>query len=177
MRCGGEGSALTDTVSALTHWAELNMDAVLAAQNAYDSAAQQAAVQAHIHHEIEQFPKGYQTPVGQRGLTLSGGQRQRVTLARTLLGQAPILLLDDPFANVDTETEHAIIEALNQRHSHNPNCITIFASHRFAWVQQAHTIVVLNAHGTVQAVGSHEWLMDTCALYQSLFKKAQGYTA
>lgn len=124
---------------------------------------------AQIDHEIMAFPQQYQTKLGERGVTLSGGQRQRSTLTRTLLTTPDVLLLDDPFASVDSETEHAIIQGLKARRwLHNKT--TLFTSHRFTWVQQADWILVLNSLGQLEAQGTHTELMLTSALYQALFE-------
>lgn len=126
-----------------------------------------AAQTAQIHSEILGFPKAYATLVGERGVTLSGGQRQRSTLARTLLAEPQILLLDDPFSSVDAQTETLIIEAMEARRKRS-NKTTIFSSQRFALVRQADQIIVLNAQGEIDAIGTHDQLCATSALYQSL---------
>lgn len=124
---------------------------------------------AQIHSEIMTFPKTYQTVVGERGVTLSGGQRQRSTLARTLLMAPQILLLDDPFSNVDSETEETIIQALFERKLLKHKT-TVFASQRFALVRRADKIIVLDESGRIDAIGTHDDLIQTSALYQSLNK-------
>ena len=81
-------------------------------------AIEEAARLAAIHDDILRFPQGYETPVGERGITLSGGQRQRVAIARALLADAPLLLLDDALSAVDTHTESTILSHLRERHRH-----------------------------------------------------------
>ncbi len=124
---------------------------------------------AQIHEEILTFPKSYQTLVGERGVTLSGGQRQRSALARTLLIEPQFLLLDDPFSNVDTQTESEIIQALQERKLLRQRT-TIFASQRFSLVRQADWILVLNASGEMDAKGTHQELLESSALYRALNK-------
>lgn len=126
-----------------------------------------SAQTARIHDEILGLPQAYATMVGERGITLSGGQRQRAALARTLLVAPQVLLLDDPFSNVDGHTEAAIIDALRER-QFLQNRTTIFTSQRFTLVRQADCIVVLNAAGELDAVGTHDDLLSRSALYRSL---------
>lgn len=133
-----------------------------------DSVTETARI-ARLHDEIMEFCDAYQTLVGERGITLSGGQRQRCTLARTLLASPAILLLDDPFSNLDAATEQAIIAALQERHLLRERT-TIFTSHRFSLVQQADRIVVLNCRGEIEAVGTHAQLLESSVLYRSLSK-------
>jgi ATP-binding cassette subfamily B multidrug efflux pump len=124
---------------------------------------------ARIHDEILRFPDAYDTLVGERGVTLSGGQRQRSTLARTLMAEPEILLLDDPFSSVDTLTEAAIIQGLQARRR-TRHKTTIFASQRFALVKQADRVLLLNADGELEAQGTHETLLKTSRLYRALNK-------
>jgi ATP-binding cassette, subfamily B, multidrug efflux pump len=137
----------------------------------FESVSEMAEL-ARIHPEILGFPKGYDTMVGERGVTLSGGQRQRSTLARTLLVTPQILLMDDPFSNVDTETEEAIIAGLQERHLRHRKT-TVFTSQRFSLVRQADKIVVLNANGEMDAIGTHDELIERSALYRSLTRTEQ----
>lgn len=132
---------------------------------------QETAQAAQVHQDIMAFPKAYQTMVGERGVTLSGGQRQRSTMVRTLLVSPNILLLDDPFSNVDSATEDAIIAGLRERRILSEKT-TIFVSQRFTLVRQANKIVVLNAAGQVDSIGTHEELMKTSELYRSLNRMA-----
>ncbi|WP_428773318.1 ABC transporter ATP-binding protein [Vibrio sp.] len=121
---------------------------------ASDDEVHQAAKLAAVHEDIMQFPDGYQTLVGERGVTLSGGQRQRISIARALISQAPILVLDDALSAVDIKTEKLIIEHLQQRREQT----LIVVSHRLSAIERADQIVVL-AHGDVIEKGRHRELI------------------
>ncbi|MBY7873877.1 ATP-binding cassette domain-containing protein [Vibrio fluvialis] len=121
---------------------------------ASDKDVHQAAKLAAIHDDILQFPEGYQTLVGERGVTLSGGQRQRISIARALISQAPILVLDDALSAVDIKTEKVIIEHLQQRREQT----LIVVSHRLSAIERADEIVVL-AHGEMIEKGTHRELI------------------
>ncbi|MBY8272270.1 ATP-binding cassette domain-containing protein [Vibrio fluvialis] len=121
---------------------------------ASDEEVHQAAKLAAIHDDILQFPEGYQTLVGERGVTLSGGQRQRISIARALISQAPILVLDDALSAVDIKTEKVIIEHLQQRREQT----LIVVSHRLSAIERADEIVVL-AHGEMIEKGTHRELV------------------
>ncbi|MBY8109803.1 ATP-binding cassette domain-containing protein [Vibrio fluvialis] len=121
---------------------------------ASDEDVRQAAKLAAIHDDILQFPEGYQTLVGERGVTLSGGQRQRISIARALISQAPILVLDDALSAVDIKTEKVIIEHLQQRREQT----LIVVSHRLSAIERADEIVVL-AHGEMIEKGTHRELI------------------
>ncbi|EKO3961172.1 ATP-binding cassette domain-containing protein [Vibrio fluvialis] len=121
---------------------------------ASDEDVNQAAKLAAIHDDILQFPDGYQTLVGERGVTLSGGQRQRISIARALISQAPILVLDDALSAVDIKTEKVIIEHLQQRREQT----LIVVSHRLSAIERADEIVVL-AHGEMIEKGTHRELI------------------
>ncbi|MBY8028794.1 ATP-binding cassette domain-containing protein [Vibrio fluvialis] len=121
---------------------------------ASDEDVHQAAKLAAIHDDILQFPEGYQTLVGERGVTLSGGQRQRISIARALISQAPILVLDDALSAVDIKTEKVIIEHLQQRREQT----LIVVSHRLSAIERADEIVVL-AHGEMIERGTHRELI------------------
>ncbi|NNC94862.1 MAG: ABC transporter ATP-binding protein [Chitinophagales bacterium] len=114
-----------------------------------------AAEVAGIGHIEEVFPEGYDTVVGEKGVTLSGGQKQRVALARTILSEPDILILDDITSAVDTETEFAIFDALNERLE---KTTTVIISHRLTSIQQADRIIVLN-DGKIEMTGTHESLI------------------
>ncbi|WP_158146382.1 ABC transporter ATP-binding protein [Vibrio fluvialis] len=121
---------------------------------ASDEEVHQAAKLAAIHDDILQFPEGYQTLVGEHGVTLSGGQRQRISIARALISQAPILVLDDALSAVDIKTEKVIIEHLQQRREQT----LIVVSHRLSAIERADEIVVL-AHGEMIEKGTHRELI------------------
>ena len=126
----------------------------------------EATKTARIHEFISTLPDGYDTVIGERGVTLSGGQRQRVALARALIKQSPIFVIDEATRYLDTETESDIRESLSTSSSDR---ITIIISHRLASVYKSTKIIVLD-HGKIIASGSHEDLLKNSPLYASLWK-------
>ncbi len=136
--------------------------------DAEDWEVEWAAKAAHIHAEILTFPKGYDTLVGERGITLSGGQRQRVALARALLVDAPILILDDCLSSVDNQTAQAILRHLRQARAQKT---VIFITHRLTAAVEADQIWVMDKGRIVQQ-GSHAQLLaDPQGLYARLWAK------
>ncbi|MDE0757954.1 MAG: ABC transporter ATP-binding protein [Pseudomonadales bacterium] len=123
-----------------------------------------ATMTAQIHDSILKFPRSYESLVGERGVTLSGGQRQRIALARALVKQPPILILDDSLSAVDTDTEAKILTAL--RAQRNPQT-TIIIAHRLSSVMHADRIFVLNAGQIIQQ-GHHQTLSKQPGVYQKL---------
>ena len=131
-----------------------------------------AAQMADIHDDILRFPHGYDTPVGEKGITLSGGQRQRVAIARSLLADSTLLLLDDALSAVDTGTETRILEHLAELRQAQPGRAAIIASHRLSAVVAADHIVVLKAGRVVEA-GTHDQLLALDGWYASQWRYQQ----
>lgn len=132
-------------------------------------AVEKAAQQAQIHAEILNFPKQYETLVGERGITLSGGQRQRTALARGLLVDAPILVLDDSLSSVDNETALHILENLS---TGTQRKTVLFITHQLSAAAQADLILVM-AEGQIVQNGTHSELLQQPGLYQSLWQDYQ----
>jgi len=130
-----------------------------------DEDVYRAAQAAAVHDVILGFPEGYETIVGEKGVTLSGGQKQRVTLARTLLKDPAILILDDATSSVDTETEAAIRDALEDL---MPGRTTFIIAHRLQTVMSADLIVVLDKGRIVQR-GTHDELLTQEGTYRRIY--------
>jgi len=126
-----------------------------------------AAKVAHIDEEIESFPQGYDTVIGERGLMLSGGQKQRLTLARALVTDPPILVLDDALSSVDAQTERAILRALRET---TRDKTVIIISHRIAAVRDADIIFVVD-EGRIVERGTHADLVERGGVYTEIFQQ------
>ena len=125
---------------------------------------------ADIHEDIQNFPDGYETMVGEKGVTLSGGQKQRVAIARSLLVKSPILILDDSLSALDTKTDAAIQHAL---HKQRFNRTMIMITHRITSAMKADFILVLE-QGKITQIGTHEELIQQEGLYQRIYQLQQG---
>jgi len=127
----------------------------------------QAAKDAYIDHNISKFKEGYETLVGERGVTLSGGQKQRVSIARALMKNPEILILDDCLSAVDTETEEIILNNLNRI---NKNRTTLIVTHRISSIKHADSIIVLDKGEIIQQ-GTHAELSKTKGFYKNLYEQ------
>ncbi|MGB3618945.1 MAG: ABC transporter ATP-binding protein, partial [Catalinimonas sp.] len=129
--------------------------------------AEQAARDADLHDNVSDFPLGYETRVGERGITLSGGQKQRVSIARALVRDPQILILDDALSAVDTKTENAI---LNRLRGVAENRTAVIISHRVSSAKLADQIIVLD-EGRIVERGDHAALMAAGGAYRELYEK------
>lgn len=131
---------------------------------------EQAAKMAEAHEFISTFVEGYETLLGQRGVNLSGGQKQRISIARALIRQPEILILDDCTSAVDVATEVRIREAL-KKYTNNLTCLII--AQRITSVMDADKIVVMD-QGEIAGIGNHDTLLKTCRVYQEIFQSQFG---
>ena len=128
------------------------------------SAVQQAATLADVDSNIKEFSKGYGTVLGERGVTVSGGQKQRISIARALMKDAPILILDDSVSAVDTKTERTILENLRATRADKT---TILIAHRISTIESMDKVLFID-NGRLAAFGKHEELYATCKDYQKM---------
>jgi ATP-binding cassette subfamily B protein/ATP-binding cassette subfamily C protein/ATP-binding cassette subfamily B multidrug efflux pump len=149
--------------------ASIAQNIALAKAGASRAEVEQAARLADLHHDVRRFADGYDTLVGERGVTLSGGQRQRVAIARALLTDTPLLLLDDALSAVDTGTETRILEHLRGARAGRT---AIIVSHRLSAVADADQIVVLKA-GRVTERGTHDELLAAGGWYAAQWRYQQ----
>ncbi len=129
-----------------------------------DALVEKAARLSDVHDDISDFTSGYRTILGERGVTVSGGQKQRISIARALLKDAPILILDDSVSAVDTRTEKVILDNLREERKGKT---TILIAHRISTVEQMDKIIYID-DGRVVAVGSHEELYESCEDYRRM---------
>ncbi len=127
-------------------------------------AVERAAELAAVSGNIEEFPDKYETVLGERGVTVSGGQKQRISIARALMVDAPILILDDSLSAVDTKTERTLLRNLRAERAGKT---TILIAHRISTIEQMDKIVYIE-DGRVAAVGTHEQLLNTCPAYKTM---------
>ena len=166
-------AALTREMSFVEHleelrrrliWSVMFIGVAFGVPSATDEEVFRAAEAAHIRQEFDEFPKGFQTMVGERGVTLSGGQRQRIAIARAVIRNAPILILDEASAGLDAESEALVFEAL-QRLMKGKTSIVI--AHRLATIRSADVIFVVK-DGQIAECGNHEELLKKGGLYAVL---------
>ncbi|MGA7154757.1 MAG: ATP-binding cassette domain-containing protein, partial [Pseudolabrys sp.] len=133
---------------------------------ATDAEIEKAAEAANVSDFIRRLPDGYETQVGERGVTLSGGQRQRIAIARAILREAPLLLLDEATSSLDAESETLVQQALKGLMR---NRTSIVIAHRLATVQNCDRILVID-HGRIVEEGTHVSLASSGGLYARLAK-------
>jgi ATP-binding cassette subfamily B protein len=127
---------------------------------------EKAARRAHVHHNIMDFPEKYETLLGERGINLSGGQKQRISIARALIREPKLLILDDCLSAVDTETEDVILNSIKENLSNGTTCIMV--SHRISSTRIANRILVLE-NGCITEDGSHEELLAKNGSYAEMY--------
>lgn len=125
---------------------------------------ERAAQLAAVSDNIEEFPEKYATVLGERGVTVSGGQKQRISIARALMANAPVLILDDSLSAVDPKTERTLLDNLKAERAGKT---TILIAHRISTIEQMDKIIFLE-NGRVEAVGSHRELIQTCPAYRKM---------
>jgi ATP-binding cassette subfamily B protein len=141
----------------------------LGVEAAEPGAVERAARVARLDDDVRNFPQGYRTVVGERGITLSGGQRQRTAIARAVLRDAPVVLLDDCLSSVDTQTEEGILQGLRAETRHRT---ALLVSHRVSAVRDADLIVVLE-DGAIVERGTHDALLELDGRYADLHRRQQ----
>lgn len=130
---------------------------------------EKAAITANIHEDILQFTEGYHTMVGEKGVSLSGGQKQRISIARALLMNPEVLILDDSLSAVDAKTEETILNALK---SERKGKTTMIATHRLSAIKHANLILVLE-EGKIIERGTHDQLLNLNGWYKSMYERQQ----
>lgn len=138
-------------------------------KSATDEEVIQAAKLANCDEFVSRFPKGYQTIIGENGSKLSGGERQRISIARAILKDAPIVLLDEISASLDIENERKIQESLKRLLKHKT---VIVISHRMKSIEKADNIIVMN-EGKIEKIGKHKELLKSSSIYKNMIKKSE----
>ncbi len=128
-----------------------------------------SAKRSDVHENIIEFPEGYDTVIGERGVTLSGGQKQRVAIARALIKDPEILIMDDSVSAVDTKTEETILDNLKELRDDKT---TIIIAHRISSIQNANKIIVID-EGKMLDMGTHDELVERCALYKDIVRRQE----
>jgi ATP-binding cassette subfamily B protein len=137
--------------------------------DATDEEIEEAARLAQIYDEMMEFPEGTNTVIGEKGITLSGGQRQRIAIARAILMNPPIFILDDALSSVDIQTEERILEGLEK---FLQGKTSILITHRIAPLRRANRIIVLE-EGRVAEMGDHHTLLSKRGIYTELYWQRQ----
>jgi ATP-binding cassette subfamily B protein len=170
--------ALTDLVGVVSQETYLFHASVrdnlrFAKPHATDEELEEAAKAARIHDVIAALPDGYDTVVGERGYRFSGGEKQRIAIARTILRNPPILVLDEPTTGLDAPSAQRVLEPLRRLMAGRA---TIVIAHDMLTVRDATRIAVLD-HGAIADTGTHEELIERCALYRELWAARDGASA
>ncbi|MCR8846413.1 ABC transporter ATP-binding protein/permease [Paenibacillus sp. SC116] len=185
IRIGGQALHEADPERLLQHIAIVFQDVYLfqdtignniriGNMNATQAEVEEAAKRACCHDFIAALPQGYDTPVGEGGSTLSGGEKQRISIARALLKDAPIVLLDEATASLDAENESAVQQAINELVAHKT---VVIIAHRLKTIQHADHIIVLE-QGSVSEEGTHQSLVSSGGIYSKLWglqQNAEGW--
>jgi len=132
-----------------------------------ENQVHQASKEAHVYHDILEFPGGFATELGERGLSLSGGQRQRVSIARAMIKQAPIMIFDDSLSAVDSKTEKNILQTLRTKME---GTTSIIISHRISAIEHANQIIVLD-EGKIVERGTHKTLLKRNGIYKNMYQQ------
>lgn len=142
-------------------------------QDATDKEVQQAIAEAHFEKDLHMLPSGLETMVGEKGVALSGGQKQRISIARALMANPEILILDDSLSAVDAKTEAAIIKNIRENRKGKT---TFILTHRLSAVEHADLILVMDG-GVIAERGTHQELLANNGWYREQYERQQLFTA